>query len=370
MNSKILGFIVLTVAVVIIGFVLYDGEGEDNRGITVVSWGGAYKKSQEEAYHKPWVAMTGRGINSVDYNGGLAEIKAQVESGNVTWDAVDLETSDAQRGCDEGLFEEIDFSKQSPAPDGTPAVKDFLPGSLIPCAVPSIVWSTIYAYDKNKFLGNAPTTIEDFFNTTKFPGKRGMRKIPKTTLEIALMGDGVAPEDVYDMLSTKVGIDRAFAKLNSIKDDILWWEAGAQPPQMLADGEVSMSVAFNGRIFNAAIKEGKPFEIVWDGQIFDIDLWAIPKGSRNKDLALDFITFASDTQRLADQAQYISYGPARLSSIPLVGKDKETGVDMAPHLPTAPQNLKKSLQSNSEWWADHQDEMNERFNAWLVQAGS
>ncbi len=36
------------------------------------------------------------------------------------------------------------------------------------------------------------------------------------------------------------GVDRAFAKLDTIKDSVVWWEAGAQPPQLLADGEVVM----------------------------------------------------------------------------------------------------------------------------------
>jgi len=107
--------------------------------LTVVSWGGAYTKSQVEAYHKPWMAKTGKAIVSEDYGGGIAEIKAQVESGNVTWDVVDVELSDAIRACDEGLLETIDHSILPPAPDGTPATEDFLPGTLHDCAVANIV---------------------------------------------------------------------------------------------------------------------------------------------------------------------------------------------------------------------------------------
>ena len=114
----------------------------------MVSWGGAYTKSQVEAYHKPWMEKTGKTIISEDYNGGLAEVKAQVEAGNVTWDIVDVELSDAVRGCDEGLFEEIDPSILPPGTDGTPAEEDFIEGSINDCAVANIVWSTIFAYDK------------------------------------------------------------------------------------------------------------------------------------------------------------------------------------------------------------------------------
>lgn len=335
--------------------------------LTVVSWGGAYTKSQVEAYHKPWQEKTGKSITSVDYNGGLAEVKAQVEAGNVTWDVIDVELSDAVRGCDEGLLEEIDASILPDAPDGTPAADDFIDGAINDCAVANIVWSTVYSYDSSVIEGDGPATMADFYDLEAFPGKRGLRKNPKANLEMALIADGVAADEVYDVLSTPEGVDRAFAKMDSIKDEVIWWEAGAQPPQLLADGEVVMTTAYNGRIFNAVASEGKSFEIVWDGQVLDFDLWVIPKGSPNKEAALDFVAFSTDTQRLADQAQWIAYGPARKSSGPLVGKYQDGVIDMAPQMPTAEANLANALVNDFEFWADNQDELNERFNTWLAQ---
>lgn len=335
------------------------------KDLTVVSWGGAYTKSQVEAYHKPWQSKTGKTITSEDYNGGIAEIKAQVEAGNVTWDVVDVELSDAVRACDEGLIEPIDPSILPAGADGSAAADDFLPGTLHDCAVANIVWSTIFAYDSSK-IANGPKTIADFFDTAKFPGKRGLRKNPKANLEMALMADGVPAADVYKVLGTAEGVDRAFAKLDSIKGDVVWWEAGAQPPQLLADGEVAMTTAYNGRIFNAVAGEGKPFEIVWDGQVWDLDLWVIPKGSKNKEAALDFVKFSTATEQLAAQASWISYGPARKSSGALVGKFHNKDIDMGPQMPTNAANLKNATQNNFEFWADNQDELNERFNAWLA----
>ena len=333
--------------------------------LTVVSWGGAYTKSQVEAYHKPFTKETGISILSENYSGGLAEVKAQVEAGSVKWDLIDLEMSDAVRGCDEGLFEQIDPAILPKGDDGTPAEKDFIDGSVTDCAVGTIVWSTIYAYDKGKFPGGGPKTMADFFDTKAFPGKRGMRKTPKANLEMALIADGVSNDKVYAMLETPAGVDRAFAKLDSIKDSVVWWEAGAQPPQLLADGEVAMTTAYNGRIFNAIAVESKAFEIVWDGQVYDLDLWAVPKGAPNKDTAMKFIAFSTDTKRLAAQAAWISYGPVRNSSIPLIGKHAEAGIEMGPHMPTAAANFKTAIQNDFEFWADRQDELNNRFNAWL-----
>jgi len=334
--------------------------------LTIVSWGGAYTKSQVEAYHKPFTKKTGIGILSENYSGGLAEVKAQVDAKSVKWDLIDVEMSDAVAGCDEGLFEVIDPSILPAAPDGTPAMKDFIPGSVTECAVPTIVWSTIYAYDDTKFPGAKPTSMADFFNVKKFPGKRGLRNKAKANLEMALIADGVSNKDVYKLLNTKAGVDRAFKKMDEIKGSAVWWEAGAQPPQLLADGEVVMTTAYNGRIFNAQVSENKPFTIVWDGQVYDLDLWAIPKGSKNIAEAMKFIAFSTDTQRLADQAKYISYGPARNSSIPMLGKHATAGIPMGPHMPTAPANFKTAIQNDFEFWADKGVELEERFKAWLT----
>jgi putative spermidine/putrescine transport system substrate-binding protein len=186
-------------------------------------------------------------------------------------------------------------------------------------------------------------------------------------LEWALMADGVSHNDVYKILETKAGQDRAFAKLSSIKDHILWWEAGAQPPQMLADGEVVMTSAYNGRIFNAAVQEKKNFAIVWDKQLFDFDLFAIIKGTPRLNEAKRFVGFATATEQLANQASWISYGPTRKSSIKLISTHATSGVKMMPHMPTAPNNFKTAVLANAEFWADNGDELNERFNSWLAK---
>ncbi len=161
-------------------------------------------------------------------------------------------------------------------------------------------------------------------------------------------------------------MDRAFAKLDTIKNDTIWWEAGAQPPQLLADGEVAMTTAYNGRIFAAAVSEGKPFETVWDGQVYEYDLFVIPKGAPNLEQANEFLKFATTTQALADQAKWISYGPARKSSGALVGLYQDGKTEMAPHMPTSAQNLTNALASSYEFWVDRDSELNERFNAWLA----
>ncbi|MEX1662198.1 ABC transporter substrate-binding protein [uncultured Thioclava sp.] len=334
--------------------------------VTVLSWGGAYEKSQVEAYNKPFTAATGIDVNMEAADNPGTPIKAQVEANNVSIDVADVEKSDAVRLCDEGLLEPIDPDTDlAAAPDGTPASKDFIDGALTDCAVANIVWSTVMAYNTDKVKGT-PTTIADFFDTKKFPGKRGLRKSAKATMEMALMADGVPAADVYKVLSTPEGVDRAFKKLDTIKNDIVWWDAGAQPPQLLADGEVVMTTAYNGRIFNAQVAENQPFKIVWDGQVLDFDLFVIPKGAPHMKEAKEYLKFATSTQQLADQAKWISYGPARKSSAPLVGLYQDGKTEMGPEMPTAEANMKNALVNDFEFWADHDTELSERFNAWLA----
>ncbi|MCY4425514.1 MAG: extracellular solute-binding protein, partial [Halieaceae bacterium] len=164
------------------------------------------------------------------------------------------------------------------------------------------------------------------------------------------------------------GLKRAFDKLDSIKDQVVWWEAGAQPPQMLADGEVIMSTAYNGRIFNAQILEKQPFVIVWNGQVLDLGgPLGIVAGTPRLEAALQFVRFANRPSSAGNISKYISYSPVRFSARALVGKHLQSGVDMQPHMPTAPENLQRALHGDWRWWSENRDEMNERFSVWLAQ---
>ena len=335
--------------------------------LTVVSWGGSYAKACVEGYHKAFSAETGIEIKLEDYNGGLAQVRAQAESGDVRWDVVDVELADGVRGCDEGLFELLDAAILPPGAEGEPAAEDYFPGMITECGANQLFYSTVYAYNDQAISGVKPTSIEDFFDLKRFPGRRGMRRSPVVNLEFALMADGVPVEEVYAVLDTDAGIRRAFRKLDTIKDEIVWWEAGAQPPQMLADREVVMSTAYNGRIFNAQVLEEQPFVIVWDGQVLDTGYLAIVSGTPNIEAARRFVAFASRPSSMAAVTRHISYGPTRLSAQPLVSTHAATGVEMLPHMPSNPENMQRALPNDWQWWSDNRDDMNIRFAVWLAR---
>ena len=341
--------------------------------MTIVSWGGAYSASQQNAYHAPYMEKTGISIvNDESSNEAVAKLRAMAEANNITWDLVDVEAADAIRLCDEGLALEIDADTQlAPAPDGTSASEDFGDMLVSECFIPQIVFSTTFGYRSDMVPAGVepPTSACDVFDLETYPGKRSLNKQPVANMEWALLCDGVAYEDVYDVLETPEGVAQAFAKLDTIKAETVWWSAAAEPIQLLADGEIFMGSSYNGRLFAMIAEQDQPVGMAWDWQMFDLDGWVVPAGLPDDRLArvMDYVYFATDTQRLADQAKYISYGPARASSAPLVGQHATLGIDMAPHMPTDPNNAENTFVNNYNWWADYRDDLDAQFQAWLLK---
>jgi putative spermidine/putrescine transport system substrate-binding protein len=324
--------------------------------LNVVSWDGAYVKSQILGFIRDYEAERDVDIDVLQYDGGTEEIRSQVRSWNVTWDVVDMEMNDAVRACNEGLLERLDPGMLPPAPDGVPAEQDFVKGSLMPCGIGNIVGATVIAWDAAR--GRGPERLEDFFDLRGFPGKRGLRRSPAVNLEWALIADGVAPDRLYEVLATPAGQKRAFDVLDRIRPAVEWWRSGEEAIRLLESGRVVMTSVYNGRVHDA-VQRGRRFEILWDHQVWLFDVWAIPAHGTRGDLARDFIRYATSTRSLARQMQYIPYGPARRSALPLIDPAIRT------QLPTAEDNMASAIEGNAQFWAQHIDELGERFERWL-----
>ncbi|MFN4142983.1 ABC transporter substrate-binding protein [Aestuariivirga sp.] len=321
--------------------------------LTITGGGGALQESQRKAFFEPYAKETGAKITEDEYSYEIAKIRVMVESGSVTWDVVDVDGPTAVLGCAEGVLETLDWGKLGL--DRSKFVND-----VSDCTVPNIVYGTVFAYDESK-VNPGPTTLADFFDLKTFPGKRGLWKSPVGALEWALIADGVSREEVYKVLATPEGQDRAFGKLDTIKAELVYWEAGAQAPQLLADGQVSMTMAWNGRIQAAIDNDKKPFRIVWDHQILDGDGWAIPKGAKNVDAAYRFIAHASQPKAMAEQTNYIAYGPANTDAAPMLPENRK---DV---LPTSSANLGTAFTMDQKFWSDYGDQLRERFATWVAQ---
>ena len=347
--------------------------------LNLTSWGGAYQMSQINAYEKRYTKKTGVQFNNIEKSAnGPALVTAQEESGNISWDIVDMLQSPAFRLYDQGMLQAIDFDKDlDPAPDGTPASQDFIKGSLSGDGktggyVSTISYSTLFAYDKRAFgKGEGPKTIADVFDLKKFPGTRALQKIPAGNVEWALYADGVAIDKIYDVLKTPEGVTRAFNKLDTLKGNAIWWSQGAQPPQMLAQQQAVISSAYNGRIFNAIAADGQPFDFVWDGGLYEWDGWVVPSGLPKDRLAqaMKFLRFSTTTKSLVEQARYIAYSPARRSSFKEMANlayYKNPTIKMMPYMPTSPEHLKVAIPKSVDFWSNYGPQLDARFSAWLT----
>lgn len=333
--------------------------------LTIANFGGANGKAQDVAFIKPFSRTRGQEATGIEYTGDLAPIRAMVRDRKVTWDVVEVESTDLKVGCDEGLFEHIDRA-------AIPHASFLLPGTVKECGVGAFVWSTVMAYDANRFK-EAPRTWADFWNVQRFPGKRGLRKGARYNLEIALMSEGVKRRDVYAVLATEAGQNRAIARLEQLKPHIVWWESGAQPPQRLASGEVSMSTAFNGRIAAANREGATQLTIAWTDAIHELDYWVIVKGSPKAAMAQAFINFATSEEAQLAFSREIPYGPTHFGAIfrydvgrsrPASGSDTHL-VDLTmaiSDLPSAPGNLRRSLPFDASFWTAHGSAIEKRFS--------
>ena len=323
--------------------------------LTVISYGGASKAAQVTAFYKPYEEKTKTQVIAGEWNGEISKLIAMNDTKTVTWDVLDTEDTDRARGCEEGLFEKLDYERL-----GTPG--DWIEGTKSDdgCGVGIFVWSNVLAYSADK-LKVAPTGWADFWDVKKFPGKRSLRKSARGSLEFALMADGVPPAEVYKLLSTKEGVDRAFKKLDEIKPYIQWWEAGAQPPQYLVAGDVVMASSYNGRI-HAAQQSGSNLKIVWNQNLYQFDEWAIPRGTKNLDKAYDFIKFAMQPEQQKLYTEQMAYGPSNTKAAEMLDKS------LADDLPTAAENQKNALRVNVEFWLENAETLEQKFNAWASKS--
>lgn len=330
------------------------------KALTIASWGGAYQRSQEIAYIEPYTRKTGISVRMVAFG---QNVDMPSNDGEVlSWDVADLPVHVADRACKAGLLEVIDASMLAPTPDGRDAVDDFLPGGLGRCAVASVAWSSVTIVNAAHFKKTKPSELEHVFDTKRFKGKRAFPKNPRYVLEMALMADGVSPNLVYAELSRPEGVKRALDKLETIRSDIVWWKHPHEPFKLLADGKATIAMAFSGRAFDVMARRTGQLDTIWDGQIFDLDVWVISKAARNKQAAKNFVNFATTPERLAEQARWLPYGPMRQSAISLVGRHAALGIEMSSHLPTAPRNRRRALQIDNQFWAKNEATLNQTFS--------
>ena len=322
--------------------------------LTIASWGGSYQDAQSKAIFQPVAKALGITIKEESY-GGISDVRLQVKAGAVTLDIIDTGSGGGARGGVEGILEPLDYDMID--------VSDFVEGTWLPACVGTITFSTVFAYNTETYKDSGPQSWADFFDVEKFPGKRAYRAKYHGALEPALLADGVPMDQVYKVLDSEEGIDRAINKIRSIKDHVaIWWKSGAQHAQLMKDGEVDMTTGWNGR-FDVAIADGAKAAYNYNASLLDYDCFGIPKGAPNKELAMKFLAEASKASYQAAMPQYITYGPTNKKSY-------ELGIisaDLAGKLPSHPDNAKTQLVVDNNWYAKWEKIASEKYQDMLTE---
>jgi len=312
--------------------------------LVVASFGGAWQRAQAAAMFEPFSQATGIAIEQREYAGEYALIADKGAAGE--WDVVDVEPAELLHGVRDGLYAPIDYAHID---------QDALLESAIhPYGVGLMTYAVVLGYSTTAYpdAETAPTTWADFWDLERFPGKRALRNNPQWMLEIALLADGVAPDELYPL-----DLDRAFASLDRIRDSVVVFDDWAQPGEMLAAGEVTMAVGTNGRLL-AAREAGEPVEISWHGALVSSDYFVIPAGSRHKVAAQRLIDSAVSRQAQARFPLLIDYGPVNRLALADLPQDVRQRLPLAEGL----------LRLDAGWWLDHEDEANRRYAEWLPAA--
>ena len=332
--------------------------------LTVTSWAGAYGRAQAAAQMRPYAAEKRVDVHIAQWDGDLAEVEKAVATHTYTGDVIDFELPKAIEACRRGLLERFDAASLPAGADGTPADKDFVKGALGDCTVGSMIYSQAILFAKDKFSGDLPRTLADFFDTVKFPGPRALREGAKLNLEMALLADGVAPADVYRTLENEDGIARALKKLDRLKPGLIWWRASSEPARLIASGQAAFATtAWSGDVAEARTNEAN---VIWDHQLYEFDVFGVPKGDPKKDMAVDFIRYATGSAPLAHAADWIALGPARRSAWPQVGQNPDLKIAMTPLLPT--RDFSTAFSVDDGWWLAHGAALEARFRTWKMAA--
>ena len=315
---------------------------QDGVTLTFVSFGGAYQEAQRKAWLEPYTAATGVQFQE-DEGSSNATIKTQVESGQVTWDVVDV-GNDFGLEANSALLEELDYTLIPEA-----EVNEALGPSK--WRVPDITYGVVLAYNTDKTAGKVPEGWADYFDTTKFPGKRGVWDYSEGGIfEIALLADGVKPADLYPL-----DLPRATKKLDTIKDDLVLWKTGAESQELIGSGEVALTLIWNGRGWSAKNTDKKPVEMQWNQQIVTADYLVVPKGSPNKDAAMKFIAYTICADNNAKPSQYIPYGPTNINAKPAPDKVADLSVSNADE---------NSAYFDDEWLVNNFDAVDAAYKEW------
>ncbi len=321
------------------------------RDLTVVGFGGGFQDAARTTLFQPYGRATGQTVVDDSYNGELARIYTMSQTRDVVWDVVMVEAPELARGCEDGVFMRIDWSVVNRG--------QFAPNTTSDCGAGAVAWGVSLFWDTSR-TNAAPRSYADIWDVERFPGKRAFRWGAKMTLEIALLADGVAPADVYTLLATQEGQDRAFRKLDQLRSHIVFWRSGAQPMQLVNGGEATYAFGYTGRVVQANQSNPGRYAMNWDTLVWAVDSWAVVAGSSNAANGMRMIQWISQLEPLKALSAAWPVSPANRAFV-------EDPALRAAHPNSVSSNMQRGLHLNTEFWVDKGEDLERRFAVWAQQ---
>ncbi|MFC0501588.1 extracellular solute-binding protein [Asaia krungthepensis] len=262
-----------------------------------------------------------------EWDGSLSALRDAATARVSPWLAAMVDNTTLYAACRDGIVQTL------PAP---PQAAPARPAPSSPCGIQAGEESIVLAWDRGR-LGDAAPDWGDFWDIARHPGKRALRLDPRGTLEIALMADGVAPGDVYTILATPAGVDRAFRKLEQLRPYLVWWRTPEEASRIMNSGAALMLSTPYDRL--ADLGPRISFAAQWRQSLRQKLSWAIPRNvpAEQTDTVIRMLR---DQTPLHDDTQ----------DAPQDGRDVRV------------------LSMNDTFWALNFDALQKRLQAWLTSA--
>lgn len=318
--------------------------------VVIVGSGGASQAAQREAAWKPAAKALGMTF-AEDTSQNWGEVRAQVDAKAVTWDIVQLSMGETGRAAAAGVIVKL--------PADIVNRNDYIPGTVNDYCIGISMYAAVIGYSTETYGGQGPQNIKEFWDVKKFPGKRGMYRDPRNSVEAAVLAMGHPRNEIYKFLGTPQGRKAAIAKIAELKPHVVWWQSGAQAMQLVKDGEVPLIYAWNGRI-QAAIDGGAKYKYTFNDGGLQTDCHAVVKGAPHLENAFKFLKEANKPEYTKDLPKYITYGSANLKAY--AGYDEATLARLA----SSPQNVAKQYVVDVDFWDKYGTELSEAFDNMLL----
>jgi putative spermidine/putrescine transport system substrate-binding protein len=345
-RTAILGGLAGAAAIGALGWAAFRPKPVERDVLYVNTWGGIWEAAARRAYFDPFTAETGIRIRTVSPV-SFAKLSAQLRTGIYEFDVTTLGLAELARANAFGLVE----------PTASHLGDDGLwPGAVQHNSLQTHAYATLISYPKDRFPGGGPQSWADFWDLQRFPGPRCLQRYAARVLGVALLADGVPPDQLmpYDL-------DRAFASLDRIKPAIrVWWAAGPQSLQILTAREVSMIGIWSNYAQKASLQMAGGLAVQWNQALIDKGCWVVAKDTPRAEAAWKLLRFiGSRPEGLAEFCKSDFVGPLNPQAFDHIDRD------IARVMPTWPQNLAQGVMMDAGRLGDV-DAMTRRFDEWVA----